>query len=305
MKKPPLTNFVQPLNLGGMSGRMLHMPAPKGKSRHIVLVYGHHASLERMFGLAEELNQYGSVTMPDLPGFGGMDSFYKINKKPTLDNLANYLAEFIEKNVKRQKLTVMGMSFGFLIVTRMLQLHPELTSRIDFVVSIVGFANKKDFKFKRQNYLLLSTMARVFSRRLPAWMMQSIILRDPFIRTTYTLVAGKHSKLKDAGDDERRKRIDFEIGLWQTNDVRTRMETATTMFSVDLASESIDLPVYHVAVLNDRYFDNDTVAKHLRLIYKKVYVSSTKVSGHVPTVIADAKTMAAFLPARIRKLLDQ
>jgi pimeloyl-ACP methyl ester carboxylesterase len=299
-----IADFVEPLHIDGLSGRMLRMRAPKGKRRRILLVYGHHASLERMFGLAEELNRYGSVAMPDLPGFGGMDSFYQIKKKPTLDNLADYLAEFIKLHMGRQKLTIMGMSFGFLIVTRMLQRHPELTQRIDFAVSVVGFASKKDFRFKRHNYLLLNAMARVFSRKVPALLMQGLILRDPFIRTTYLMVADRHSKLKDASEDERRARIDFEIGLWKKNDVRTRMETGTTMLSVDLSGERIDLPVYHVAVHDDRYFDNKTVARHLRLIYRSVRVFRTRVSGHVPTVIADAEAMAVFLPPGIRKILD-
>jgi hypothetical protein len=117
-------------------------------------------------------------------------------------------------------------------------------------------------------------------------------------------VANKHSKLKDADEAELKKRIDFEIGLWQSNDVRTRMETANGMFTVDLATERIELPVYHVAVQDDRYFNNDMVANHLKAIYKKVYVSHVKAGAHAPTVIADSKAAAAFLPRRIRKLLD-
>jgi pimeloyl-ACP methyl ester carboxylesterase len=304
MPESPLADFIKPLSVDSLKGRVLKLPAPKGKRRNILLVYGHHASIERMSGLVQELNRYGAVTLPDLPGFGGMDSLYKINKKPTLDNLADYLADFINQQHSKKRFTIMGMSFGFLIITRMLQKHPDLTNKVDAVISIVGFAHKKDFKFKPHNYMLLSTMARVFSKKIPAWMMQSMLLRDPFIRTTYALVADRHSKLKDAGEDERKKRIDFEIGLWQNNDVRTRMETATGMFSVDLASEQINLPVYHVAVQDDRYFNNDMVAKHLKAIYKKVHVSRVKAGAHAPTVIADAKAAAHFLPKRIRKLLD-
>src|SRR3982751_3045218 len=98
-----MTDYIRPLEMNGLTGRMLHMPAPKNKKRDILLIYGHHSCLERMYGVAEDLNQYGAVTMPDLPGFGGMDSFYKIGMEPTLDNLADYLAAFIKLRYKGKK----------------------------------------------------------------------------------------------------------------------------------------------------------------------------------------------------------
>src|SRR3712207_1180020 len=91
-------DYIEPLNINRLEGRMLRLPAPDTKQaagREILFVYGHHSSLERWWGLIQALNRYGAVTMPDLPGFGGMDSFYKIGKKPTIDNLADYVAAFI------------------------------------------------------------------------------------------------------------------------------------------------------------------------------------------------------------------
>src|SRR6266536_475449 len=76
-------DFIVPLDVNGLSGRMLHMPAPKGKGAEILIIYGQHSSLERWWGLMQYINHYGAVTMPDLPGFGGMESFYKLGKKPT------------------------------------------------------------------------------------------------------------------------------------------------------------------------------------------------------------------------------
>ena len=76
--EPKPEDYIVPLNMNGLNGRMMHMPAPKGRKREILVLYGHHSSLERWFGLAQVINRYGAVTMPDWPGFGGMDSFYKI-----------------------------------------------------------------------------------------------------------------------------------------------------------------------------------------------------------------------------------
>lgn len=168
MPKLNPADYISPLHINGLSGRVLRLPAPPKKTREILLIYGHHASLERMFGIAEDLNQYGSVTMPDLPGFGGMNSFYKIGMKPTLDNLADYLAAFIKLRYKRSKITIIAVSFGFVVTTRMLQRYPHLTSKVNLLVSAVGFSHRDDFNFSRGRYLFYRSIAAVFSNRLGA-----------------------------------------------------------------------------------------------------------------------------------------
>ncbi len=294
---------IIPLYMNGLVGRMLRMQARKKPKRELLLVYGHHASLERMWGVAEELSRYGNVTVPDLPGFGGMQSFYKIGEQPTLDNLADYLAAFIKLRYKSKRITLFGMSFGFLIITRMLQRYPELAKKVDMVVSIVGFAHYEDFKFNRRTFLFLQYCAWFFSHRLPAAFVRHILLRKIFIRAAYNLVADRHSKLKDADANERKKRIEFEIGLWHSNDVRTYMKTGYEMLTVDLFGERVALPVYHVTVEGDRYFDNQRVEQHLKVIYDKVKVVVATLPAHAPTVIADAAAAAPLIPAEIRKIL--
>jgi pimeloyl-ACP methyl ester carboxylesterase len=95
-------NYIAPIDINNLKGRCLNLPN-KSSSRKILFIYGHHSSLERWWGLMQALNEYGDVTMPDLPGFGGMDSFYKIGKKPTLDNMADYLKKFIKQHYKEEK----------------------------------------------------------------------------------------------------------------------------------------------------------------------------------------------------------
>src|ERR1022692_3254958 len=103
-------DYIVPLNINKLEGRMLYAPSINSHSRNILLVYGHHAMLERWWSFVENLNEYGSVTMPDLPGFGGMDSFYKIGRKPTLDNYADYLAAFIKLRFRRKRITIVAIS---------------------------------------------------------------------------------------------------------------------------------------------------------------------------------------------------
>lgn len=297
-------DFIAPLYMNHLHGRMLYLP-PKNsrKRRQILLVYGHHASLERMFGLAEELNKYGAVTMPDLPGFGGMESFYKIGEKPTLDNLADYLAAFVKLRYKRRRVTIMGMSFGFLVVTRMLQRYPELAGKVDMLVSIVGFAHKQDFRFKKHNYLLLRYGLSLLSNRGPAWLVKTLVLRGPLIRATYALISKTNDKFLHTTKETYKQQVDFEVNLWRNNDPRTQAETAVSMLTVDLCDKRVDLPVYHTTVKNDRYFDNHMVIQHLNVIFNSVIEVPIKAAAHAPTVIAEAKDAAPFIPVKLRRVL--
>jgi len=298
-----LADYIEPLHMNGLQGRMLRLPAPPSNSNEILFVYGHHASLERVFGFAEALNRYGAVTIPDLPGFGGMESFYRIGMKPTLDNLADYLAAFIKLRYKRRRLKLLGISFGFVVITRMLQKHPDLVQKVDLLISVVGFAHKDDFVFKKHNYLLLRYVASVFSNRLPAWFANKLLLRPAIIRATYHRFANRNAKLMDASKEEQERRIDFEIGLWRSNDIRTYMDTTISILTLDLCDVRVDMPVYHVAVNPDRYFDNTIVEQHLQIIFRQCTVVNTTMKGHAQTVVATAKEVAPFFPPKIRSLL--
>ncbi len=296
-------DYIGPLYMNGLHGRMLRIPGPPRKKREILLIYGHHSSLERLFGLAQDISRYGTVTMPDLPGFGGMESFYKLGEKPSLDNLADYLAAFVKLNYKRRRVSIMGMSMGFLVATRMLQRYPELAKKVDILISVVGFVHRDDFKFRQHNYLLMRYGSSFFSNFLPAWFAKTFVLRAPLIRLAYRSVADRHSKMRDADKIELKRRIDFEVVLWKCNDIRTYMDTTVSMLTADLCKERVDIPVYHIAVPGDRYFDNKIVEQHLNVIYSKVEVIVSKVSAHAPTIIATAEDIEPFVPPKIRRML--
>ncbi|MBI5357372.1 alpha/beta hydrolase [Candidatus Saccharibacteria bacterium] len=296
---------ISSLYINRLRGRMLYLPSQsKTKKREILLLYGHHASLERMNGIAENLSKYGNVTLPDLPGFGGMKSFYNIGREPTIDNFADYLAAFIKLKYKRKRLTVMSMSFSFLIVTRMLQKYPEIAKKVDLVVSSVGFVHYQDFKLPKSQQRGLRLLGTVFQHKFPAFMFRYLVLTGPVIKTTYKLVAKRHSKMHDAeSPEELNKRIQAEIILWQINDVSTRMKTMADMFKVDLCDKKVDLPVYHVSVENDRYFDNRVVEQHMRIIYKDFINIPAEIPAHMPSIVATAEEAELFVPDKLRKLL--
>jgi len=295
-------DHVAPLNINGLEGRVLRLAAPKNRKREILLLYGSHSSQERMFGLAEAFNKYGAVTLPDWPGFGGMDSLYKIGKKPDVDTMADYLASFVKMRYKRRRFTIIGMSYGFIVATRMLQRYPDIAKNVEFIVSIVGFVHKDDFRINGRDFFLMKLGARILHYRLPYYVARAFI-KGPIIRATYNLVADSHAKMKDADAAERQRRIDFEVVLWKCNDLRTYFYTSHTMFHLDLCDKQTTVPVYHVAVANDQYFDNNIVEQHLAIIYPVVNVIPVRIDAHMPTIVADAKDVAPFIPGKLRRIL--
>lgn len=299
-------DYIMPLNMNGLQGRMMYMPAPSGKKREILFMYGHHSSLERWFGLAQVLNRYGALTAPDLPGFGGMESFYKIGKKPTIDNMADYLAAFVKLRYKRKPVTIVGLSFGFVVATRMLQRYPDLTKKVDMLISVAGFAHKDDFLFTPLRYWGYRSMSRVFSLPITSSIFRGIALHPTTLRVFYARTHNAKRKLGDLGEEELQQMLEVEIWLWRNNDLRTYMYTSNQILRLDNCKRQINLPVWHVGVDGDHFFDNELVEQHLQVIFTKL--NSMKLSGltkHAPTVIASEKDATPFIPAKLRRILSR
>lgn len=300
-KKP--TDYIVPLYMNRLRGRMLYMPAPKNKTRNILFVYGHHSSLERWWGVIQDLNRYGAVTVPDLPGFGGMDSFYRIGEKPTIDALADYLAAFIKLRYKHKRLTIAGLSFGFVVVTRMLQRYPDLANKVDLLISVVGFSHRDDFTFTRPRYLAYRWGAALFALRIPSWFFRNVCLHPWVIRAAYARTHNAKSKFENIKPQDLKQFMDFEIYLWHCNDVRTYMRTTVEFLTLDNCKTQVDLPLWHISVGADRYFNNHVVEQHMRIIFNDFSSVKSKMDGHAPSIIADMRTAAPLLPPKIRQLL--
>lgn len=297
-------DYIVSLNINGLDGRMLHLPPPKGTTKEILFIYGHHSSLERWWGVMQVLNRYAAVTMPDLPGFGGMDSFYAIGKKPTLDNMADYLAAFIKLRYKRKKIMIAGMSYGFTIVTRMLQRYPELTKKVTVLVSIVGFAHRDDFAFSRRRYYAYLYGSSLACHRPIPGIFRHVALNKRLLRAVYAKTHNAKNKFKDVTTQEEFDRLmDVEIGLWHDNDVRTWFYTTADFLRLDNCRVKVDLPLWHVTVDEDRYFDHHIVEQHLKVIFNDVQVIETKLGNHAPSVIADEATAAPLIPPKLRRVL--
>ncbi len=296
-------DYIVPLTINGLDGRMLHVPAPKGVQREILMLYGHHALIERWWGLVQNYNQYGAVTMPDFPGFGGMDSFTKIGRKPTIDNFADYLAAFIKLRFKRKQITIVAISFGFVVATRMLQKYPELAKKVTLIISIVGFMHRDDFLFKPRQQQLMRVATRIFATRPVAFAIRYGFLNPFMLKTLYARLPAAKRRFIDVEPLEYERMLDFEVVLWQANDVRTHWLTTSEFLGIDNCKKPIDLPVWHVASKYDHYFNNYNVKQHMLVVFSSYEQALTNTKAHTPSVLADKKGLSILLPRRIRRVL--
>lgn len=298
-------DYIVPLNMNGLEGRMVKVPPPEGKKREILLVYGHHAMLERWWGLVQNLHEFGGVTMPDMPGFGGMDSFHKINRTPTIDAFADYLAAFIKLRYKRKRITIVGISFGFVVVTRMLQKYPKLVKKVDIIVSVVGFMHHDDFVFSPTQRFIFRRVTRVLAARPVAGIIRYGALNKFVITFLSKHMPNSKKRFIEVTPEEFEDTMEFEVKLWQANDVRTHWLTTNEFLDVDNCHKKIDLPVYHVVSSNEHYFDNEIVKQHMLVVFKSYqrYIATSK--AHTPNILADKKAMRIFVPLGLRRVLKK
>jgi pimeloyl-ACP methyl ester carboxylesterase len=197
------------------------------------------------------------------------------------------------------------MSLGFTIATRMLQKYPELTKKVDFLVSVVGFSHKSDLKLTKKQVGTFTVLSRIISRKWPARFFRYTALSPFVLRKAYHRTFKAKEKFSAVSGDEFRRTMDMEIHLWHINDVRTHFRTYVEMFKLDNTKKTVDLPVYHVATKNDRYFDDIKVEQHMRRVFKDFTIFYSKAPNHAPTVVATAKEAAPFIPPELKRLLNQ
>lgn len=304
--EPGPADYIEPLYINGMNGRMLSMPAPKGVDREILVLYGHHALLERWWGLVQNFNELGAVTMPDIPGFGGMDSFYKIGQAATVDNYADYLAAFIKMRYKRKRVSIVGISFGFLVATRMLQRYPELVNRVDFLISASGFMRYDDFIFSKRRHLAYKWATKVAAIPPLPFLFRYMALNGPVLRAAYARTNNaKHKFAQANGQEEFDRMMDMEIVLWQKNDVRTYMKTSTELLTVDNCKAPVNLPVWHVYTKHDHFFDHSIVEQHMGVVFTEYHGAPIKLKAHTVSVLADKRESADLIPAVLRRALKK
>ncbi len=294
-KTPPALpdNFIAPLLMNGLQGRMLHLPAAKPAQREILLIYGLHSSLEYWWPLAREWQRYGNVTMPDLPGFGGMQSFTRIHEKPSLDNLADYLAAFVKLRYRSKRFTVVGVAYGFVIVTRMLQRYPDLAKKVDLVVSLSGLVRYDDINFSRSKQLAYWASARLLATPPAAFWVRQICLHPLGLRSRY----GRKQSASPAAAEH--------IELWRRNDIRTHLMALATLMKFDNCRSQVARPLLHVAMHANRSLDHHRLLQHLQVAYQDVQEVRSRLKTQTIGSLSYPRQTTQLLPLKLRRILSQ
>lgn len=303
-------NEISSLEVGGLHGRQLRISAKKDQDRDILLVYGVHSSMERMYTTAKFHSRYGRVWTPDLPGFGGMDSFYKIGRKADINDYADYLYTYMRTyKLDTKKLRIVSMSFGFLVTTRMLQKYPELTDNIEFVVSFVGFGRTSDFSVEAFDKSYNKIALKLADTRTGSALIRALLFNKLSLRAMFTVfrLINPNPKYRHNTKEGRAKAQEMELELWSKNDARTKFHTYRVLADFDLTKgqKPIHLNLYDMITPADQYFDSKAVSKTLKKLYMQSSTYMANLKLHAPSVIGDEDDVANIYPDAIKKILDK
>jgi len=288
-------NYIVPLNINSLEGRLLRYPNKNKRTSEILFVYGRHASLERWWALIQVLHSLGTVSAPDLPGYGGMDSFYKINKKPSLDNMAEYLATFIKMQYKKRSFVIVSVGYGFSVVTRMLQKYPELLDQVKMNVSLMGYADKEDLKINLLARIGLYIYTGIFKRRISSFLAKHLFLNRVILKQYYLI--GK----KDFYNDKLSQLVNIEAELWKLNDFRTYVYSTLEMLKFTNCHQEVKIPVYHVYALDDHRFINANIEQHLKVIYKDYYPYPIKSANKAIQYATARRSVSVLIPSQLKQ----
>lgn len=307
--KSPLTippELLSPVTLGGLHGRMARLPAKKSGQKKIVFIHGQHAALERFYTTLEFLNDYGEVIMPDLPGHGGMTSFYKVGKKPTYDAYADYLYTFLKANDLTKDIVLIGNSRGLQNLTRMFQKYPESQKWTSQVIGLAGFGAGSDFHIPMRFKIIFYAICYASVSWLGSKLITILFFNRLSLRVMISVFKRFKAKMQNDDSNLRKDMARMEEYLWYVNDHRTHAYTVLAMFKGDLrryTNTKIKLKLHNIVTEHDQYFDHKRVAKTCRDLYESYEESPLDLKVHTPSMIATKEDVAAVIPEQTKKLL--
>ena len=266
-----------------------------------MFVYGIHGSLERFYGVIHFLARFGRVIAPDLPGFGGMETLAKANRKQNLDNVADYLAEVLEREIPEGQITLVGLSYGFVVITRMLERQTVIANRSDMAISLMGLVDGQDLAmrgFKRFGAEVVTLLARtpvisvLYSAIVSSRWMLNLMYRP------------NHPKMRALGRVKRAEFIEFESYLWRCNDLATWGRSLHELFHLSARAAQLPVPLFNIATKHDHWLDIATTEAHLRMEYAFVTTYSSDISNHGGVAYEDEQEAYAMIPREMATRLE-
>lgn len=295
---------IRDININGLCGRMTHIPG-KENDKTIIYLHGQHSIQERSYSLVEYFADFGEAYAPDLPGFGGMNSFYSIGKKPTLDNYADYIYTLIKSLKINNDLYIVGISNGSQYMTRLLQKYPNL--KVKKAISFVGFGSNEDIDIPRHFKVLVKAVSYFASSAVGARLFNMIVLNPVGVKFLIWMLTKKQSRLKMESKERLKDIEQLEAKLWLVNDTRTHAATTITMIKDDLrkySDKKIPQKVYNVCTDNDQFFNNDKVRSSMLDLYEDYEQIPLELEVHAPSIVATKEEVYKMAPEGLTKLLS-
>lgn len=290
------SRYLYQLNVNRLEGRMIRLDNKKVESE-ILFVGGLSANLEYWWGLIRALSDFGSISAPDLPGIGGMTSFYKIGKRPTIDNYADYLASYVKLRYGKRSLIIVGVGFGFVIATRMLAKYPQIARRVNLVVSLGGYADAEDFKLSSKVEKAHRFITYIASKRILSDVLKGTIYSEKMLRWQY----GRRLGSKNIKSTAASSLINSEVKRWQDSDLRTFGAIVGQLSSFTNCNSPIDVKTWHV-FLSEKALIRNRVEQHLRIIFNDLTLTSShKKNNYV--LSQNKRTASYFLPSDLKQQL--
>ena len=287
--------YIMPLNVNSLRGNLYYKKNYSITSKHLLYIPDLRSDIHTNFNVLQTLSAYGSVTAIDLPGIGGMESFYKIDRKPTIENYADYLSSLIRLRYKNKNIILVGQGFGFIVLTRMLQKNPNIAKQVRLVIAIDGIARFDDLSIDKKTRIYYRFIGLL---HIIAQLLVSIGLKYHFLEKGIF----NRSNKKDLFQNLLSTDTKFANKSLHSNDLATHLYLLRRISMFDnCTSEQLDIPLWNI-ILDDSSIDKEVNEQHLRIIYKRYYQSTPKIKYYDLFVVND-KLMSSFINSKLKRLL--
>ena len=294
-------DYIYPINVNGLESRYLFIPSQLKKNKsNVLIVYDIDFNLEKWFGYLTALSKFSNVYMIDLPGLGGADNFYKIGLKPELGNMANYLSSIIKLKFRRQNLSVIGIGYGFTLITKMIQNDLEIEKKINNVVAINGYVHFEDFNFDRSYKIKVYLNYFISKNKFLAQLVSLVIKSDYYLIRKYDddyfkkFLNSKFPFLKQ-----------FAIDLDKSRDFRTESTIKYNILKLDLCSgRKIDKPLWAINTVMNKKVIYKRVEQHLKVIYSNYNYLNLPIRK-MPFLINNQKFGLRLIPHKLKAVLKK
>ncbi|MCW1908532.1 MAG: alpha/beta hydrolase [Candidatus Saccharibacteria bacterium] len=298
---------ILPYTYLGLQGRYGMWSSKNSSDKRVfVIVYGQHASLERLEPLVTIFRTYGDVYVVDNPGFGGMDPAYSIGKYPDLHFQAGHVHNFIDNYLPKDKqLTIIGISYGFQIVTQLLEDFPDLQTRTEDVVNMVGCLSYRDLDMPLSYKIPLIYLLAFPGRTWLGSNIFKLVARRRVIIAVYMLTKPIQVKLRGVSRQQAIAYASEQASLWIDNDPRTHGAAAWDFVARnDVSQLKLDVDAIHLSVPGDHIINSQRVKKGMEAVFNKVSSFDIALDNHAPLDL-DADDIEAIIPEGLARILKK